>query len=72
MQTAASYYAIETEVSSMPKNSADPKHDRANNRADKKNNQQNHASITEIPQMLNPEKAADYVPSLNGVTKNET
>lgn len=56
----------------MPKNSADPKHDRANNHADKKNNQQNHASITEVPQMLTEDKAADYVPSLNGVTKNET
>ncbi|WP_245647829.1 hypothetical protein [Paenibacillus borealis] len=56
----------------MPKNSADPKHDRANNRADKKNNQQNHSSITEIPQMVNPDKAEDYVPSLNGVTKNES
>ncbi|MEK3793371.1 hypothetical protein MKX42_16695 [Paenibacillus sp. FSL R7-0204] len=56
----------------MPKNSADPKHDRANNRADSKNNQQNHASISEIPQMVTPDKAADVVPSLNGVTKNES
>ncbi|WP_167347613.1 hypothetical protein [Paenibacillus ihuae] len=56
----------------MPKNSADPKYDRDNNRADKKNNQQNRASITEEPQMLTIEKAADYAPSLNGVTKNET
>lgn len=56
----------------MPKNSADPKYDRANNRADKKDNQQNHASITEEPQMVTNDKAADYVPSLNGVTKNET
>lgn len=56
----------------MPKNEADPKYSRANNKADKKHNQQNHASITEIPQMLNPDKAEDYVPSLNGVTKNET
>ncbi|MBW4080558.1 hypothetical protein [Paenibacillus sp. S150] len=56
----------------MPKNSADPKNDRANNRADKKNNQQNHDHLTEVPQMLKGDKAADYVPSLNGVTKNET
>lgn len=56
----------------MPKNSADPKHDRANNKADKKNSQQNHASISDIPQMVSSTKAEDYVPSLNGVTKNET
>jgi hypothetical protein len=72
MQTAISYYPSDMEVNSMPKNSADPKHDRADNRADKKNNQQNHSSITEIPQMVNPDKAEDYVPSLNGVTKNES
>lgn len=60
------------EVNVMPKNSADPKHDRANNRADKKNNQQNHDHLTEEPQMVSNNKAADYVPSLNGVTKNET
>lgn len=56
----------------MPKNNADAKYDRADNRADSKHNQQNHASITEIPQMVTPNKAADVVPSLNGVTKNET
>ncbi|BCG57951.1 MULTISPECIES: hypothetical protein [Paenibacillus] len=56
----------------MPKNSADPKKDRADNRADKKDNQQNKAHFTEEPQMLTNNKAADYVPSLNGITKNET
>lgn len=56
----------------MPKNNADPKHDRADNRADKKNNQQNRSSLMEEPQMINIDQAADYVPSLNGVTKNET
>ncbi|GGF85650.1 MULTISPECIES: hypothetical protein [Paenibacillus] len=56
----------------MPKNSADPKMDRADNRADKKNNQQNKAHFTEEPQTLTNSKLADYVPSLNGVTKNET
>lgn len=60
------------EVKVMPKNSADPKKDRADNRADKKDNQQNNAHFTEEPQMLTNSKAADYVPSLNGVTKNET
>jgi hypothetical protein len=58
------------EVNVMPKNSADPKYDRANNRADKKNNQQNHAHFTEEPQTLTNNKAADYVPSLNHIYKN--
>ncbi|WP_157890024.1 hypothetical protein [Paenibacillus sp. DMB5] len=56
----------------MPKNNADAKYSRANNKADTKDSQQNHASITEIPQMTDPDKTAVYVPSLNGVTKNET
>ncbi|MFF2911127.1 MULTISPECIES: hypothetical protein [Bacillales] len=56
----------------MPKNSADPKVDRANNRADKKNNQQNHAHFTEEPQTLTNNKAEDYVPSLNHISKNES
>ncbi|WP_019910876.1 hypothetical protein [Paenibacillus sp. HW567] len=56
----------------MPKNSADPKKDRSNNRADKKNNQRDQAHFTEEPMMVSNQKAADYVPSLNGVTKNET
>ncbi len=30
----------------MPKNDADPKYDREDNRADKKNNQQNNANFT--------------------------
>ncbi|MFP4978517.1 hypothetical protein ACE6ED_24120 [Paenibacillus sp. CN-4] len=56
----------------MPKNSADAKHDRADNRADKKDNQQNHDHFTEEPQTLNSVKAADYVPSLNRIPKNES
>ncbi|SFE75200.1 hypothetical protein SAMN04487969_10693 [Paenibacillus algorifonticola] len=55
----------------MPKNSADPKLDRSNNRADKKNNQQNNDHLTEEAQTLTSNKAADYVPSLNGISKNE-
>lgn len=72
MQTSISYYLLADGGEIMPKNSADPKHDRANKKADKKSNQQNHAHLTEEPQMLNANKAEDYVPSLNGVTKNET
>lgn len=55
----------------MPKNSADPKMDRENNRADKKDNQQNNASFTEEAQTLTSDNAADYVPSLNGIPKNK-
>lgn len=55
----------------MPKNDADPKMDRADNRADKKDNQQNHANFTEEAQSLTSNKAADYVPSLNGISKDE-
>lgn len=55
----------------MPKNSADPKMDRADNRADKKNNQQNNDHFTEEAQTLTSNKAADYVPNLNGIPKNE-
>ncbi|WP_169744938.1 hypothetical protein [Paenibacillus durus] len=56
----------------MPKNSADPKYDRADNHADKKHNQQNNDHFTEEPQTLRNHKAADYVPSLNGIPKNES
>jgi hypothetical protein len=59
------------EVNVMPKNSADPKMDRANNRADKKNNQQNNDNFTEVAQTLTSSKATDYVPSLNGISKDE-
>lgn len=59
------------EVKSMPKNDADPKYDREDNRADSKNNQQNHANFLEEAQTLTSEKAADYVPSLNGIPKNQ-
>ncbi|MFH5183951.1 hypothetical protein ACHHV8_15640 [Paenibacillus sp. TAB 01] len=56
----------------MPKNSADPKFDREDNRADKKNNQQNNDHFTEEHQTLTSDTASDYVPSLNGIPKNET
>jgi hypothetical protein len=59
------------EVNVMPKNSADPKMDRADNRADKKDNQQNNDNFTEEAQTLTSNKADDYVPSLNGISKNE-
>ena len=56
----------------MPKNSADPKLDRSNNRADKKDNQQNNDHFTEEAQTLTSNKAADFVPSLNNIPKNES
>ncbi|MEW9698713.1 hypothetical protein [Paenibacillus sp. SI8] len=56
----------------MPKNSADPKKDRADNRADSKANQQNHAHFTEEAQTLREQNAADFPASLNGITKNVT
>ncbi|MNI33145.1 hypothetical protein D3C73_870770 [compost metagenome] len=56
----------------MPKNSADPKKDRADNHADKKDNQQNNASFTEEAQTLTSDTADDYVPSLNGISKNNS
>ncbi|MDU0206473.1 hypothetical protein ACYEXS_32010 [Paenibacillus sp. MAH-36] len=55
----------------MPKNEADPKYDRENNRADSKNHQQNDTSILEEAQTLSSSKAADYVPSLNNINKNQ-
>lgn len=67
----ASHTNYEMEVKAMPKNDADPKHDREDNRADKKNNQQNNAHFTEEAQTLSSNKAADYVPSLNGIPKNQ-
>lgn len=59
------------EVNTLPKNEADPKHDREDNRADKKHNQQNNASFLEEEQTLTSSKAADNVPSLNGIPKNQ-
>jgi hypothetical protein len=59
------------EVNAMPKNDADPKYDREDNKADKKENQQNHAHFTEEAQTLTSNKAADYDPSLNGIPKNQ-
>lgn len=56
----------------MPKNSADPKGDRANNRADKKHNRHDNAHFTDEHQTLTNNKAADFVPSLNGIPKNES
>ncbi|MCY9669175.1 hypothetical protein M5X11_30340 [Paenibacillus alginolyticus] len=55
----------------MPKNDADPKHDREDNKADKKNNQQNNANFMEEAQTLSSNEAPDYVPSLNGIPKNQ-
>ena len=55
----------------MPKNSADAKHDRADNRADKKENQFSVDNFTRERRTVTPKKAADYVPSLNNVPKNE-
>ncbi|UKS23842.1 hypothetical protein LOZ80_19545 [Paenibacillus sp. HWE-109] len=55
----------------MPKNDADPKYDREDNKADKKNNQQNNASFLEEEQTLTNNEAPDYVPSLNGIPKNQ-
>jgi hypothetical protein len=59
------------EVNVMPKNSADPKMDRADNRADKKNNLQNSAHFTDEAQTVTSGKAAETVPSLNGIAKTE-
>ncbi|NIK75251.1 hypothetical protein FHS15_000349 [Paenibacillus castaneae] len=56
----------------MPKNSADPKLDREDNRADKKNNVQDNDNLTEPVHPLTNDKAADYVPSLNGISKKES
>ncbi|SDN18545.1 hypothetical protein SAMN04487897_10258 [Paenibacillus sp. yr247] len=55
----------------MPKNDADPKYDREDNKADKKKSQQNHANFTEEAQTLSSINAADSVPSLNGIPKNQ-
>lgn len=55
----------------MPKNSADPKKDRANNRADKKHSLQNHAHFTEEAQSLTSNTAAEFPPNVNGISKNE-
>ncbi|UJF35461.1 hypothetical protein [Paenibacillus hexagrammi] len=56
----------------MPKNSADPKHDRSDNRADSKNEQQNNAHFTEEAQTLTSKHAAEYAPNVNGISKNIT
>ncbi|WP_169744095.1 hypothetical protein [Paenibacillus wynnii] len=55
----------------MPKNSADPKYDRADNKADRKEYQQSVDNFTKEAKTVTSEKAADYVPSLNNVPKNE-
>lgn len=55
----------------MPKNDADPKYDREDNKADKKKSQQNHASFNEETQTLSSINAADAPPSLNGIPKNQ-
>ncbi|WP_187355448.1 hypothetical protein ['Paenibacillus yunnanensis' Narsing Rao et al. 2020] len=56
----------------MPKNNSDAKYSRANNHADSKDNRYDAAHFTEEAEPLKDSKAADYVPSLNNVTKNET
>lgn len=55
----------------MPKNDADPKYDREDNKADQKKNQQNNANFTEEAQTLSSNKVDDFVPSLNGIPKNQ-
>ncbi|MDD9268235.1 hypothetical protein ACFPES_14445 [Paenibacillus sp. GCM10023248] len=57
----------------MPKNEdqLNLEYDREDNRADSKNHQQNDASILEEKQELTNNTAADYVPSLNGISKNK-
>jgi hypothetical protein len=55
------------EVNPMPKNYADPKYDLEDNKADKKNN----ANFLEEEPTLTNEKDSDYVPSLNGIPKNQ-
>jgi hypothetical protein len=59
------------EVNTLPKNEADPKYDREDNRADKKKNQQNNASFIEEEQTLSNNKADEFPPSLNGIPKNQ-
>lgn len=56
----------------MPKNNSDAKKDRADNRADGKDHQQNSAHFLEEHQTLTSSKAEDYVPSLNKIPKNES
>lgn len=55
----------------MPKNNADAKYSRENNEADSKNNLQNNASLMEEAQSLTSNNTADYVPSLNGISKEQ-
>ncbi len=43
-----------------------------NHKARKTENQQNKSSILEESKTLKPKKAADYVPSLNEIPKNES
>lgn len=57
------------EVNLMPKNSASPKSGK--HHPSKKNNAQNNNNFNEAAQMVNIDKAADYVPSLNGVSKTD-
>jgi hypothetical protein len=41
------------------------------NKAEKKENQQNHASFTEEAVTLNKKKAAEYPSNVNGISKNQ-
>lgn len=55
----------------MPKNSANPKEAPGKHQPSKKNNAKNNNNFNEAAQMVNIDKAADYVPSLNGVSKTD-
>ncbi|MBY9077466.1 hypothetical protein KIH86_11040 [Paenibacillus sp. HN-1] len=55
----------------MPKNNADSKKDRSDNRADVKNSPHNYDHFTEEHPTLKDGKTADYPASLNGFPKNE-
>jgi hypothetical protein len=59
------------EVNVMPKNNASPKGEPGKHQPSKKNNAQNNNNFNEAAQMVNIDKAADYVPSLNGVSKTD-
>lgn len=59
------------EVTVMPKNNANPKEAPGKHQPSKKNNAENNNNFNEAAQMVNIDKAADYVPSLNGVSKTD-
>lgn len=55
----------------MPKNNASPKGYPGKYQQSKKNNAENNNNFNEAAQMVDVDKAADYVPSLNGVSKTD-